>query len=32
MTRFKHITRRLLGGMKKVMFEEHFKEGCKEIH
>jgi hypothetical protein len=31
MARFKRITRRLLGGKKKVLFEKPFKEGCKEI-
>jgi hypothetical protein len=31
MARFKRITRRLLGGKKKVLFEEPFKEGCKKI-
>jgi hypothetical protein len=31
MARFKRITRCLLGGKKKVLFEEPFKEGCKEI-
>jgi hypothetical protein len=31
MARFKRITRRLLGGRKKVQFEEPFKEGCNEI-
>jgi hypothetical protein len=31
MARFKRITRRLLGGKKKVLFEEPFKEGCREI-
>jgi hypothetical protein len=31
MARFKRITRRLLGGKKKVLFEEPFEEGCKEI-
>jgi hypothetical protein len=29
--RFKIFTRRLLGGKKKVLFEEPFKEGCNEI-
>jgi hypothetical protein len=31
MARFKRITRCLLEGKKKVLFEEPFKEGCKEI-
>jgi hypothetical protein len=31
MARFKHITRCMLGGKKKVQFEEPFKEGCREI-
>jgi hypothetical protein len=31
MARFNRITRRLLGGKKKVLFEEPFEEGCKEI-
>jgi hypothetical protein len=31
MARFKRTTRRLLGGKKKILFEELFKEGCKEI-
>jgi hypothetical protein len=31
MARFKRITRRLLGGKKKVQFEEPLKEGCSEI-
>jgi hypothetical protein len=31
MERFKRITRRLLGGKKKVLFKEPFKEGRKDI-